>query len=59
MLDLFVGKADQCFQRVLIAEPVVAAHLQDLGRDEALDQAEHVGVRASLHLAQQALLAGA
>ena len=35
-----------------------AADLEDLGADEALDQAEHVGVGAALDLAQQALLVG-
>ena len=35
---------------------MVAAELQHLGADEALDQAEHVGVGAALHLAEEATL---
>ncbi|MDT4870863.1 hypothetical protein FQZ97_1059600 [compost metagenome] len=56
MLQLFVGEAHDGFQRGLVAEPVVAAYLQHLRADEALDQAEHVGVGAALHLAQESVL---
>ena len=56
VLDLLVAEADQRFQCGLIAEPVLAAHFQHLGGDEALDQAEDVGVGAALDLAQKALL---
>ncbi len=59
MLQLFVGEANQCLERRLVAEPVIAAHLEDLGAYETLDQAEDVGVRASLDLRQQAALVGA
>ncbi|MNC84480.1 hypothetical protein D3C83_00360 [compost metagenome] len=56
VLELLVGEAHQRLEGDLVAEPVVAAHLQDLGRDEALDQAEHVGVGAALDLGEQAPL---
>ena len=59
VLQLLVGEADQRFERGLIAEPVVAADLEHLRADEALDQAEHVGVGAALHLAQKARFARA
>ena len=59
MLQLFVGEANQRLERVLVAEPVVAAHFEDLGADVTLDQTEDVGVRASLDLRQQAALVGA
>ncbi len=58
MLQLLVGQAHQRFERDLVAEPVTAADLQHLGADEALDQREHVGVGAALHLREQALLVG-
>ena len=58
VLELLVGEAHQRLERGLVAEPVVAAHLEHLGADEALDQAEHVGVGAALHLAQEAPLVG-
>jgi hypothetical protein len=44
MLELFVAEADQRFERHLIAKPVIAADLQDLGVDEPFDQAEDVGI---------------
>ena len=56
VLELLVAEAHQRLERDLVAEPVVAAHLEHLGGDEALDQAEYVGVGAALDLAQQALL---
>ena len=59
MLQLFVGEANQRLECVLVAQPVVAAHLEDLGAYEALDQTEDVGIRASLDLRQQATLVGA
>ena len=55
VLELLVGEAHQRLERGLVAEPVVAAHLEDLGADEALDQAEDVGVGAALDLAHEAL----
>ncbi len=54
VLDLFVGGAHQRLERLLVAEPVVPAHFQELRADEALDQAEDVGVGAALDLAHQA-----
>ena len=50
VLQFLVGEAHQGFQRDLVAEPVLAAHLEDLGADEALDQPEDVGVGAALDL---------
>ena len=38
VLELLVGEAHQRLERDLVAEPVVAADLEDLGADEALDQ---------------------
>ena len=58
MLEFLVGEAHQRLERDLVAQPVVAADLQHLGADEALDQPEHVGVGAALHLREQALLVG-
>jgi hypothetical protein len=58
VLELLVGEADDRLERGLVAEGVVAADLGHLGADEALDQAEHVGVGAALHLAEEARLAG-
>jgi hypothetical protein len=48
-----------CLQRVLVAERVLAAHVQHLGGDEPLDEAEHVRVGAALDLAQEPLFARA
>ena len=59
VLELLVGQAHQRLERDLVAEPVTAADLEHLGADEALDQREHVGVGAALHLREQALLVGA
>ena len=56
VLELLVGEAHEGLERHLVAHPVVAAHLEDLGADEALDEAEHVGVGAALDLAEEALL---
>ena len=56
MLDLFVAEPHHRFQRVLIAQPVVAAHLEHLRRDKAFDQAEDVGVRTALNLTELSLL---
>ena len=56
MLELLVGEAHERFERGLVAEPVIAADLEHLRADEALDEAEHVGVGAPLDLAQQAAL---
>ena len=53
MLDLLVAEAHQRLQRILIAQGVVAADVEHLGGDEALDHSEHVGVRPALNLAQQ------
>ena len=58
VLELLVGEAHQRLERRLVAEPVVAADLEDLGADVALDQAEDVGVGAALDLAQQPSLVG-
>ena len=53
MLQLLVAEPDQRLERDLVAEPVVAAQLEHLGADEALDQPEHVGVSAPLDLAEK------
>ncbi len=52
VLQLLVCEAHQRLELGLVAEPVVAAHLQDLGADEALDEPEHVGVGAALDLGE-------
>src|SRR4051794_10001338 len=57
MLELLVAEAHQRFQRRLVAEEMLPADLEHLGVDEALDQPEHVGIRAPLHLAQEYALA--
>ena len=58
VLELLVGEPDERLQRNLVAEPVVAAHLQDLGADEAFDETEHVGVGPPLNLRQNSPLRG-
>ncbi len=52
VLDLLVREAHQAFERVLVAEHVRAALVEHLGADEALHQAEQVGVGAALDLAR-------
>ena len=51
MLEFLVAKADQRLERDLVAEPVIAAQLQNLSVDKAFDQAEDVGVGPALDLA--------
>lgn len=51
-----IGPAPAGLERNLVAERVLAAHLEQLRGDEAFDQAEHVGVSAALDLAHQALV---
>jgi hypothetical protein len=53
VLELLVGEAHERFERGLIGEPVVAAHLEHLRGDEPLDQPKHVRVRATLDLAER------
>ena len=57
MLELLIGEAHERLELHLVPEPVVAAHIEDLRPDEALDEPEHVGVGATLDLAQVAPLA--
>ena len=56
VLQLLVGHAHQRFQRHLVVQRLGLRHLHHLGGDEALDQAEDVGIAAALHLAEQALV---
>jgi hypothetical protein len=56
VLDLLVAEAHQRLERQLVAQRVLAADLEQLGGDEAFDQAEHVGVGAALDLADEAPL---
>ena len=56
VLELLVAEAHERFERDLVAEPVVAADLEDLGVDEALDEPEQVRVRSALDLAHEAPL---
>ena len=56
VLDLLVAEPHQRLERVLVAQPVVAADLELLGGDKPLDQAEDVGVGAALDLAGKAFL---
>ena len=58
VLEFLVAKAHQRLERDLVAEPVIVAQLQNLGVDEAFDQAEDVGVGPALDLADEPLLAG-
>src|SRR5690606_16413787 len=44
------------FERDRVAEPMLTGKLQHLRADEALEQAENVGVRTRLHVAQSAAL---
>src|SRR5690606_27137624 len=57
MLQLLVAEAYKGLERHLVAEPVIAADLENLRADVALDETEHVRVRAPLHLAHESLLA--
>jgi hypothetical protein len=52
MLELFVTETDEGLERDLVAEPMVAADLEDLRVDETLDEAEQVDIGAALHLAE-------
>src|SRR5262249_36304235 len=56
MFDLVAREAHERFERMLIAERMLAALIEHLGADEALDQPEDVGVRAALDLAEQTRL---
>src|SRR5437764_4083322 len=58
MLQFLFAEPDQRFERGLVAEPMIAAQLEDLGIDETLDEAEHVGVGAALHLTEIAMVVG-
>ena len=58
VLELLVGETHQRLDHDLVAEDVAARDLQQLRADEALDQAEHVGVGAALHLREHAALDG-
>ena len=58
MLELLVGEANQRLDHDLVAERVAARHFQHLRSDGALDRAEHVGIRATLDLADESLLGG-
>ena len=58
VLQFLVAEPHQRLERDLVAEPMFVAELEDLGVDEALDQAKHVGVGAALDLADKALLFG-
>jgi hypothetical protein len=57
VLQLLVGEAHQRLERPG-RRASVAAHVEHLRADEALDQPEHVGVGAALYLGQQAARAG-
>ncbi|SAL86496.1 hypothetical protein AWB67_07211 [Caballeronia terrestris] len=59
VLQFFVGEANQCLKCNLVTEPVVAAHVEDLGSNETLDQTEDICVRTTLNLRQQAPLGDA
>ena len=56
VLELLVAEAHQRLERVLVAQPMIAADLEQLGCDETLDEAEDVGIGAALDLAGKALL---
>jgi hypothetical protein len=56
VLKFFVGEAHDCFERRLIAQPVIATDVQHLCTEESLDEDKHVGVGAALDLAQEAML---
>jgi hypothetical protein len=56
VLDLLVAEPHQGLQRILVAQRVLPAHVDQLGGDEAFDQAEDVGVGAALDLAHEAHL---
>ena len=58
MLQFFVGEAHQGFERRLVAQPMVAADLEDLCADVALDEPKDVGIRTALDLAHQPFLVG-
>src|SRR5512138_2081566 len=58
MLQLLIAKAHERLECDLIAEPMIATDFQDFGVDEALHEAEDVGITATLHLAHEAPLLG-
>ena len=55
MRQLLVAEAYQRLERVLVAQPIVAADFEQFCGNEALNQAEDIGVGAALDLAHQAL----
>jgi hypothetical protein len=53
VLELLVREAHKRLERRLVAKAVLGAHFDHLRADEALDEAEHVRVRAPLHLGEE------
>jgi hypothetical protein len=58
VLQLLVGEAHERLEDDLVAQGMRSGDVDQLRADESLHEAEHVGVGASLDLADEALLAG-
>src|SRR6185312_9208 len=58
MFQFLIAEPNQSFKRNLVAEPMIGAQFEDLCIDEAFDQAEYVGVGATLNLAHESLFVG-
>ena len=56
MLYFSITKADQRFERYLVAQQVILANFQHLGVNEALGETEYVCVGPALDLADEPLL---
>jgi hypothetical protein len=50
MFEFFVAEAHERLQRDLIPHPVILAEFENLGVDEAFDEAKYIRIGADLHL---------
>ncbi len=58
MFQFFVAETHKCFERHLIAQPVILSDLQQFRGDESFDESKNVGIGAALDLAREAALVG-
>jgi hypothetical protein len=56
LMLLFIGEPNQCFQRHVVAEKVVAAEVQDQRVHEALNQTKDIGAATPMNLTEVSLL---
>jgi hypothetical protein len=55
MLHLLIAESNQGFQGDLVSQPMIPGDLQNFTHDKTFHKAEHIGIGASLNLAQEAL----